>query len=336
LQVINTRGVRRLSGGCLTLSINPEFARLYVLIQLGHALFLCCCFLYAVWKSRSSPAARGRLSLRVSLSDFPDSGSHKQTPQSWWRHLLGLRGEPVDLPTVDVSPPPEEKATVPSLRIDTTPDLALQQPLHSLVEPGARSHTPTPSLSWFIPPMELFHKVMKDELCYTTTITGTMVVLALSLVFGVNFENSLDVFGWLGANWAMISLLAIHSFGRVVRRHEKEALLQHRSAWADSPVNRNAYSRRTYPGSQGRTQHDANDPFSESRALRDSVSSWSGESLITPTPAAYMRGRLSYPDVPSSIRTSLELPDGGASDWHGAGLTDGIVVEERDGRHLSK
>ncbi|KAF7339645.1 DNA-directed RNA polymerase III subunit rpc5 [Mycena sanguinolenta] len=79
--------------------------------------------------------------------------------------------------------------------------------------------------------MELFHKVMKDELCYTTAITVTTVILALLLVFGVNFENGLDIIGWVSTNWAIISVLVIHSFGRVIHRHEKDALFQNPSAW---------------------------------------------------------------------------------------------------------
>jgi len=351
LQLGDTRGVRRLSGGCSSVSTNPRSIRIYVLIQLAHSFFICCCFLYAVWKSRASPAARGRISVRVTLDDFPDIEFDKPIRRAWWKHLFGLHSVPVGLPALDVSSRTilqydnnQEKSETARPRAGSgafnssrheVSDPILEQPSHPLVEPGARYHTPTSSLSRLIPRMELFHKVMKDELCYTTTITGTTVILALLLVLGVNFENSLDMTGWVAANWAIISLLVIHSFGRVVRRHEKDALFQHPSAW--SPVNRSPYSRRAYPGSQPRFRVD-DDPYSDSRGLRDSVTSWNSDSPSSPTPVASMRDRrLSYPDLPGSIRNMLlDLPDSaGPSGARLSGLTiDG--VDEQAGRRISK
>jgi len=96
---------------------------------------------------------------------------------------------------------------------------------------AARGTSPTPSsssrLGKFVPNIRLFQKVIKDELMYTTFITATCVVVAVLAVIGVNFKNGLTVTGWIALNWSIISLLAIHSFGRVVRRHERDALLQH-------------------------------------------------------------------------------------------------------------
>ncbi|KAJ7783561.1 hypothetical protein DFH07DRAFT_995789 [Mycena maculata] len=275
--------------------------------------------LYAVWKSRASPAARGRISIRVTLDDFPDLKFDKPTRPARWRHLLGIGNAPVGPPALDVSsgtlqqaPLNSEEQQNPANGVfdSSRHDTILEQPLNSSVEPGARYHTPTSftSLSRIIPRMELFYKVMKDELYYTTTITATTVVLALLLVFGVNFENNLDMTGWVAANWAVISILVIHSFGRVIRRHEKDALFQHPSAW--SPVNhRSPFSRRAFPG-QPKVRVD-NDPFSDSRGLRESAVSWNSkfsDSPSSPTPVASIReGRLPfpspYPDIPNNRHT---------------------------------
>jgi len=82
------------------------------------------------------------------------------------------------------------------------------------------------------------------KLLYTTFITSTCVVVAVLSLIGVNFNNGLSVTGWIALNCeshsfqeskpqltcisgAFISLLSIHSFGRVVHRHEREALLTH-------------------------------------------------------------------------------------------------------------
>jgi len=343
LQLGSIRGLRRLSGSCSTVSHNPRFIRIYVLIQLAHSFFICCCFLYAVWKSRASPAARGRLSVRVTLDDFPDVKFDKPTRRAWWEHLLGLGNITTALPALDVSNGairPDQLSDVPPsssskeqsaparlrrpagggafnlLRHDVS-DPILEQPLNPAVytrEPSAPYHTPS-SLLRLIPRMELFHKVMKDELSYTTTITVTTVILALLLVFGVSFENGLDMTGWVAANWAIISVLVIHSFGRVVRRHEKDALLfQHPSAWWERDMNhRSPYSRRGgFPGPLRVRVPAEEDPFSDARGIRESGTSWNSGFSDSPSspPAASMRDRrLSlpspYPDLPTSNRNTL-------------------------------
>jgi len=162
--------------------------------------------------------------------------------------------------------------------------------------------------------MELFHKVMKDELCYTTTITVTTVILAFLLVCGVNFKNSLDMTGWVAANWAIISVLVIHSFGRVIRRHETEALVQHPSAWPERDINhRSPYARRAFPPTQLRVQLPE-DPFSDARGIRESMTSWNSGYPSSPSPVASTRDRrlsLTSPfsDIPSHRNTLLDPPD---------------------------
>ncbi|KAJ7169679.1 hypothetical protein C8R46DRAFT_994049 [Mycena filopes] len=350
LQLASIRGARRLSGGCSSVSLNPLFIRTYVLIQLAHSFFICCCFLYAVWTSRASPAARGRLSVRVTLVDFPEIKFDKPTRSGWWKQLLGLGGPPPSLPTLDVSNGSDHQNASPDAPHWST----LRE--HSATRsrrPGgsdaftlSRRNTSDPILEQPLKPgalTSLFHKVMKDELCYTTTITVTTVILALLLVCGVNFENSLDMTGWVAANWAIISVLVIHSFGRVIRRHEKDALFQHPSSWwPERDMNhRSAYARRAFPPSQLRVQMPE-DPFSDARGIRQSVTSWNSEfseSPTSPSPVASTRDRrLSLPspfsDYPSHRNTLLDLPDTVpflSSHWQGGPTRlSGTSVDEKN------
>ncbi|KAJ8456314.1 hypothetical protein ONZ45_g18772 [Pleurotus djamor] len=79
--------------------------------------------------------------------------------------------------------------------------------------------------------MALFRHVMKDELFYTAFITASCVVVAVLAIVGLNVQNGLSINGWILLNWAVISVLAIHSFGRVVKRNERDALLHHPTMW---------------------------------------------------------------------------------------------------------
>jgi len=323
LHLASLTGVRRLSGGCSSVSSNPQFIRIYVLIQLLHSFFLCCCFFYAVWKSRASPAFRGRLSVRVSLDDFPGVNFDKPSPAKWWNTLLG-RGNgtnippALDIPTPTASDAPTRTTNSAASRPRRSPGLAfwrnnVSDPImeEPLVDKDASQPRPRPtSLLRLIPRVELFHDVMKDELLYTTTIMVTTVVLAVLVVLGVNIENSLDLPSWLSVNAAIVSLLVIDSFGRVVRRHEREALLQQQTPGWSAP-DRSPYPRRGFPASPFRAGVSASDdPFSDASAvLRDSLSSWKSElttaSPVSPIPAASRDRRSSLPSTsPFSERAS--------------------------------
>ncbi|KAJ7225722.1 hypothetical protein GGX14DRAFT_489964 [Mycena pura] len=354
LHLASIRGLHRLSGGCSTIS-NAQFLRIYVLIQLAHSFFICCCFLYAVWKSRASPAARGRLSVRVTLDDFPDVEFGKPTSRNWWKHLLGRRNT-TNLPALDVSSPAaredlpsnippsvssEEQTASARLRrpirsgafnlsYHNVSDAILEQPL--VERQSAPCPRPT-SILRFIPRMELFHEVMKDELCYTTTITVTTVILALLLVLGVNFENGLEMTDWVAANEAIISFLVIHSFGRVVRRHERDALFQHPSAWW-SERDRSPYLRRGLPGMVRAPE----DPFSDARGVRDSTPSWNSNFSASPSSPSRAASRDRRPSLPSlyadferSRNTILDLPPshnaGQPFGWRGI---SGTSIDEKN------
>jgi len=348
LQLSSIHGVRRLSGGCAARSQNPLFIRIYVLIQLAQSAFLSCCFFYAVWKSRASPAARGRLSVCVTLDDFPNVKCGKPIRRGWWEQLLDLDNPSANLPAPDssgdASRTPDrphsynsrEQRLRPASRRSIDPVLEPLNLVREVKEPGAPYHRPT-SLLRLIPRMELFYKVMKDELCYTTAITVTTVILALLLVFGVNFENGLDIIGWVSTNWAIISVLVIHSFGRVIHRHEKDALLQNPSTWwHERDVNhRSPYSRRAFPG-QLRILPD---PFSDTRALRESTTSWNSEfadSPSSPSPVASTRDRRPSLTLPySSGRNSLySLPPDTTDPSRGiSGRLSGTSFEEKSENH---
>ncbi|KAF7339823.1 hypothetical protein MVEN_01898900 [Mycena venus] len=355
LQLSSIHGVHRLSGGCSSTSHNPRFIRIYVLIQPLRATYSFLVF-YAVWKSRTSPAARCRLSIRVTLDDFPNVQFDKPIRRVWWEQLLGLDNTPACLPALDLSggatcrDPPSDRPHSQSSPLrrsasrHTVPDPILEplNPVQEDKEPGAPYHTPT-SLSRLIPRMELFHKVMKDELCYTTTITVTTVILALLLVFGVNFENGLDMIGWVATNWAIISILVIHSFGRVIHRHEKEALVQHPSAWWHERdiSHRSPYSRRAFPGSQLRIRMPE-DPFSDARAIRESLASWNSDfsdSPSSPSPVASTRDRRpSLPSpYPSSRNTLLDSipPDSRDANSRGTRRLSGNSFDEKSVKYGS-
>jgi hypothetical protein len=107
--------------------------------------------------------------------------------RGWWERLLDFGNTPTGLPALDVSsgavrrdpspdvPPVTSKEQAAPARLrrfagshfsrHKVSDAILEQPLIPMAEgqePGAPYHTPT-SLSRLIPRMELFHKVMKDE-----------------------------------------------------------------------------------------------------------------------------------------------------------------------------
>jgi hypothetical protein len=103
---------------------------------------------------------------------------------------------------------------------------SIPQSAHYVVRPTS----PTPSsfsrISKLIPNMVLFRKVMTDEvgfpallighlvliskylkLLYTGFITANCVAVAVLVIIGVNFKNSLTITGWVGVNCALILLL---------------------------------------------------------------------------------------------------------------------------------
>ncbi|TFK41020.1 hypothetical protein BDQ12DRAFT_720743 [Crucibulum laeve] len=259
--VATTSADRRISGSCVRTS-DLQYTRLFVSIQFLESLFICCCFFFACWKSRGSPAARGRISLELSMEELPieipsDANDATQsTKRGWWDYVPTPEKISSTGPPVKISLLQRFKATLSGngankpqrmpLRKPSKPEdlLSIQPPRRSTIRISESSvnerpenyaargrNSPTPSsgsrLSRLIPRMELFREVMKDELFYTTFITTSCVIVAVLALIGVNFKNGLTVTGWIALNWGIISVLAMHSFGRVVRRHERDALLTH-------------------------------------------------------------------------------------------------------------
>ncbi|GLB36291.1 hypothetical protein LshimejAT787_0305790 [Lyophyllum shimeji] len=285
-----TRGEHRLTGGCVRVSDLRE-TRIFVWIQLVESLFICCCFLVACWKSRGSSSARGRISIQLSMEDMPievhnDAAARTPTLRGWWDYVPEPQVSPA-VPRPFLAKADQPRHTV-RWKLNTLfggrhPSLVLPQ--KPLTQPSLRiginrNHSQAPSRRKFVPNIHLFQKVVRDELLYTTFITANCVVVAVLAAIGVNFKNGLTVTGWIFLNWSIISLLSIHSFGRVVRRHERDALLQHpftcdalirAGAMPGGKKPRESRASTVAPSRFRREaeSNDRDDPFSDTRRLGD-------------------------------------------------------------------
>ncbi|KAF8973889.1 hypothetical protein BDZ97DRAFT_403352 [Flammula alnicola] len=325
--VIKTRGIRRLTGSCIRTD-DLRFTRYFVILQFLESLFICCCFVYVCWKSRGSPAARGRISIELSMDDLPiefpsDPADNLQTTRrGWWDYVpenpSEMRTSQIKLDSANglderrestfrgfvnkmtrsrsmqqpVSSDSNEKASKLQKRLNNAhgnPSAASQR--EDSANPSARhSFTPSSASKFrrIVPRMELFQQVMKDELLYTTFITFNCVIVAVLIIIGVNVKNGLSVTGWIALNWCIVSLLAIHSFGRVVHRHERDALLQHPTTCtaiaraANDMVKRDERNgRRVLSSLPGRTKslrittstiNRSSDPFADTQPLEPNAS----------------------------------------------------------------
>ncbi|KAH7915378.1 hypothetical protein BJ138DRAFT_1055011 [Hygrophoropsis aurantiaca] len=97
--------------------------------------------------------------------------------------------------------------------------------------PASPAFSSLSRITRYIPRMMLFREVMRDELCYTAFITSFTVVCIVLALAGVNSNIDVSSMAWIGFDWTIISCLAMHSFSRVIRRHENEALRQRPDAW---------------------------------------------------------------------------------------------------------
>lgn len=361
MDFIALQAAARLSGSC-TRTDNMKFLSVFIILQLVLSLFLCCCFLYAVWKSRRSPVAKDRISVRLSMDlqasekqsdrrDIRSSGhrpveatpvSPSTTSYSTDRRLktseeIGhldtpiletpAHGESSLTPSSTVSGPRLQQATR-----DESPSTPRTRPL---------SRGPTASLapstlsriSQYMP--GLFRKVMKDELYYTTMITAACVNVGLIAVAGMNSKSHSWILGWVCFYWVFASVLATHSLGRAVRRHEREALLQNaaldqkrwesdryrattldrRNNWNIPPSNR--WVRRRAAGTNS---DELNNLYGDTRALTSAYrhskyGSAFSSSSSDPPPSPRSFNSASYPlcpsptfQFPSSGRTTPLVP----------------------------
>jgi len=125
-----------------------------------------------------------------------------------------------------VSPPQTMKRSTVRFS-ESIPDIQIQ-------EGSVRAISPAPSgvksLRHLMSRMKIFRKAMRNELASTAiTALSNVVAATLSLVGAFTCLTSPSFF--IDAQWAILSLLVICSFGRVIERHEQEALMQNPSSW---------------------------------------------------------------------------------------------------------
>ncbi|KAF8844054.1 hypothetical protein BDN67DRAFT_963546 [Paxillus ammoniavirescens] len=287
LDLVHLETTRSLSGRCYTLSSGLTSA--FVILLLAESLFICLCFLYAVWSSYGSAAVRGRISIRLSLDEVNHEqpfeprkegtdSAHRR--RGWWDYV-----PPLDAPNPFSSPRsrqpsllsqersfvtvrrdrsrrirngdaegsiavqlPRIPASIPSTEFTHFPGAVPWPPVATMSSTVEASHAPrrepmpfrrpaspasssTSRLTRYMPMMTIFREVMRDELCYTATITAFNVVSAAMTLVGVNSVGGINSAVWIAFDWALISLVVLHSFGRMIRRHENESLIHQLSAW---------------------------------------------------------------------------------------------------------
>ncbi|KAI0348654.1 hypothetical protein BDW22DRAFT_112554 [Trametopsis cervina] len=256
-EVIELTPHRRLSGGCLT-SFTTIFSSAIIVLQTVESAFISGCFLLAMWRSSRSSIVQGRLSISVSVRDPPEirimdglealQDRTEQMPRGWWDYVpSGPHSEvPVDEKTHD------RPATTLTRDTSMATSRAGTRPHNSVIpENNGRSWHPqsygpaqrhgrpiSPSpgsvrsrLSRYMPRMQLFRQVVKNELAYTVFSTILSLVTGLLSILGMSTTTFMDSAGWVCVNWLLLSIFSMGSFGRVVRRHERDALLQHPAAW---------------------------------------------------------------------------------------------------------
>lgn len=267
LDLISFQGMKDFTGSC-TLNGHTSYIQIVFALFCAECIFLFVCFFFAIWKSSRTSAASGRLSIHIHSvgTEVPGQSAASNDRRGWWDYVPDVhktkRSSPPDGVNSQVAPrrwqmpwfksrEPNKQEEVPAYAYQRKPSLPGPYPLKHPGFPsgGLRRNAPvhydpdrgppsassppmsTERLEKSIPRMELFKEAMRNELFHTAFIAGSCGVAAVLSSVGVNLGLVLGPGGWIGVNWLIISFLVIHSFGRVVRRHEREALLQHPSAW---------------------------------------------------------------------------------------------------------
>lgn len=148
--------------------------------------------MYACWKSRGSTDARGRLSIQLSMDELPievpeDPTEKPATLRGWWDYVPNTQTRPatqspLNSKQVSAHHPPHLSLTGflgrkahKSRSVSKHPRHRISETLsdrHLIVHSDEATHmygrtSPTPSsfsrLGKLVPHMELFQKVMKDE-----------------------------------------------------------------------------------------------------------------------------------------------------------------------------
>ncbi|TFK57312.1 hypothetical protein OE88DRAFT_1730691 [Heliocybe sulcata] len=272
LDLVSLQGEKLVLGHC-GLAGHSHYMQVVFFIFCAEGMFICFCFIRAIWSSSRASSIPGRLSIHVTSRDGEPTGSasdtnaavSSRTRRGWWDYVPEVHkfSEPNTLDCEESGVEGNSLRTlwskfrwflvreeVPAYAYQRKPSLPGPYPLRhpgiplghrpgreeARAQPHLVGPVPSPFLSSrrlgkFIPRMELFKEVMRDELCYTAFIAVTCVVAAVLSSVGVNLGLLLSPGGWIGLNWLAMSLLVVHSFSRVVRRHEREALLQQPASW---------------------------------------------------------------------------------------------------------
>lgn len=262
------KGVRRLAGACIR--NDPEHIKpfLYV-IESVNAIFVCCCFIFAIRKSARLPASRGRLSLHYSTAptlrdsvtaDLARKTTVAEQTRGWWdlpENVLPSLSEPnsvlseksngrENVPTRSFALEPAPLGRNAPRKSSIRGEYPLPQPARlphvsdlpangARVRPRASSPLPnSPSsslLSKFMPRVSLFREAMRDELKYTAAICAVCCLSAILAIVGVMGAYFVGSTGWEALNWFVVSRMVMHSFRRVIRRHEEEAIVLKATNW---------------------------------------------------------------------------------------------------------
>ncbi|KAK7058837.1 hypothetical protein VNI00_001461 [Paramarasmius palmivorus] len=231
LDITHIQGIQRISGSC-SRSGDLLFVRVYLIVQFAQSLFLSCCFLYAVWKSHGSPTVRGRISITLSMDGDLDVTDLQRFGRRGWLDYDPAKEQKL---CVIISKSPKSRIRQYSsydifsrlraflfrrpLMAPSRPQSSMGEHLladgiikeaqetHRCVSPVVSSHS---RISQFIPNMQLFRQVIKDELCYTALITTTYVIFAVLSVIGSNFGNDIPVIGWIGLSCELFLAPSFH------------------------------------------------------------------------------------------------------------------------------
>ncbi|KLO20574.1 hypothetical protein SCHPADRAFT_12521 [Schizopora paradoxa] len=130
---------------------------------------------------------------------------------------------------------PLQRIPAPTQQSTKRSTVRFSESIAEVQEGNIRATSPAPSavksLRHLMLRMKTFRKALRNELASTAiTALSNVIATTLSLVGAFTCLPTSPSF-LIGAHWAILSLLVIYSFGRVIERHEREALMQNPSSW---------------------------------------------------------------------------------------------------------
>ncbi|OBZ79409.1 hypothetical protein A0H81_00652 [Grifola frondosa] len=235
------RGARRLSGSCMTISGSSILA-ITVILQFVESFFICACFV-------SHPVDEARLSLQVSVEnresfvenrikeDHHESGYSRR---GWWDYVPDAHAKS----TVDAG----QTGLIDTIR-DALRRFWLGEPVPPSVAFQRKSSLPgnirylsllvypqRPELTQFHSVSQLLNRKRSPEHAIQARLhrhasRRVFLVIGIVMLVGVSRKILMGPNAWVMVDWVVISSFTMHSFARVVRRHEREAILAHPTAW---------------------------------------------------------------------------------------------------------